>query len=79
MRSYISKESFWLAGLGHHIEEINYTCLQRILGAYDEESIPQDQLLKDFRAVSQMVGGEADVGSDGVPHQRLWVVSECRC
>ena len=79
MRSYLSRDGFRSTGRGPHIEEINHTCLQRVLGAYDEESLPIDQLLKDFRAVAQMVGGEADIGSDGVPYQLLWVVSEFRC
>ena len=43
------------AGLRHTVEEIDGSSLQRILGTYDEESICLDQLLDDFRAVSQMV------------------------
>ena len=43
------------ASLRHTIEEINDSGLQRILGTYDEESTILDQLLEDFRSVSQMV------------------------
>ena len=44
-----------LAGLRHTIEEINDPSLQRILGTDDEESIFLDQLLEEFRSVSQVV------------------------
>jgi hypothetical protein len=38
-----------------HVEKIDHSGFQRILSADDEESIPLDQLLEDFRSVSQMV------------------------
>src|SRR3989442_6117150 len=79
MRPYLPKKTFRLAGLGHDIEEIDYSCLQRILGAYDEESISLDQLFEDFRSVSQMVCGLADVGPNRVPHQSLRFVPEFCC
>ena len=61
------------------IEEINDPSLQRILGAYDEEPIALDQLLEDFRSVSQMVYGDTDIGPNSLPHQRLRVVPKiCR-
>ena len=58
----------WLAGLRHTIEEINEPGLQRVFGTYDQKSISLDQLFEDLRSVSQMVCGDADVGTNGLPH-----------
>src|SRR5258705_1882730 len=75
----VTSQGSLLAGLRHTIEEINDPSLETILGAYHEEPISLDQLLENFRSVSQMVCGDADVGPNGVPHQSFGVVPEvCR-
>jgi hypothetical protein len=51
-----------LAGIGHIVEEINDPSLQRILAAHDEKPFSLDQLLENFRTMSQVVCGNADVG-----------------
>lgn len=57
-----------LAGLRHAIEEINEPGLKRVLGAYDQKSVSLDQFFEDLRSVSQMVRGDANVGTNGLPH-----------
>ena len=44
-----------LTHLRQTIEKLDLPGFQRILGAYDEKAISLDQLLEDFRSVSQMV------------------------
>ena len=65
-----------LAGLRHIVEELNDPSLQRILGADDEEPFTLDQLLENFRSVSQLIRGCANVGPNGLPKQSLRVVPE---
>ena len=67
-----------LAGSGYTVEEVNDSSFQRILGSDDEEPILLDRLLKDFRSMSQMVSGDADVGPNGLPHESIRVVPAFR-
>jgi len=67
------------AGFRHAIEEINGPRLQRILSAYDEESLFPDHLLEDFGSMPQVVRGDTDVGPNSLPHQGIRIVPEfCR-
>jgi len=59
--------------LRHTVKEIYNPGLQRILRGDYEEPILTDQLLEDFRSMSQMVCRDADVRPNGLPHQSIRV------
>jgi len=67
-----------LAGSGYTVEKVNDSSVQRILGSDDEEPILLDGLLKDFRSMSQMVGRDADVRPNGLPHESIRLIPEFR-
>ena len=53
------------AGLRYIVKKLDDTGLQRILGADDVDRFFPDQLLEDFRFLSQLIDNGADVGPDG--------------
>ena len=55
-----------LARLRDPIKEINYPSLERVFGTYDDKSVSLDVFLDDVRSMPQLVGGNADVGPNGV-------------
>ena len=62
-----------LARLRHPIKEVDDPGFQRVFGTYDDKPVSLDVLLEDGRSMPQLVGGNADVGSNGVLRQVVMV------
>ena len=56
------------------VEELHESSVQGILGADHDKASVLDQSLENLRAVAQMVHRNADIGSNGVPHEGIHIV-----
>src|SRR5262249_37350153 len=59
---------------GHSFEEFYYATLQRILRAHDQKPVFALQALEQLRAVTQLVGGQPDVGAHPLAQEGVAVV-----
>src|SRR5688572_13406651 len=63
---------------GDAIEEGDDPRLQRVLRPDHQQAVFLDQTLQQLGAVTQMIGGGADVGPDRLAHERVRISSEAR-
>ena len=64
---------------GNSVEELYDSSIQRIFRADHLKPVSLDQLLEDFRSMSKVVCGHADIRANGLPHQSFGIASEfCR-
>lgn len=65
-----------LGGLGHPVKKVNDARLQAILRANDQQPVILNEMLQNVRAMTQVVGGSANVRANGVRDKSFGVLPE---
>ena len=64
--------------MGVLLEKLHNSCLERVFRTYNQQPLITDELLEHLRALTQMVDGDVNVGSNGSLDKSVHIVAGMR-